>query len=164
MITTLSSNVIVLTTEALFGHIGEIGTMEFEIPHLPIIWQLPKELGMLSELESLYMDSAGVIGEIPSSFANLKNLEFLVLSSVSIPSNIMYYKSLQHLFLGNNKLNGTLPAEKSPRLLNINLVANNFNLESSNSSSVLPYGLNCLQRNFPCNRGFGICKYKFSIS
>ncbi|KAJ0020748.1 hypothetical protein Pint_31376 [Pistacia integerrima] len=135
---------------------------------------------------------------------------YRVLSSVSIPSNIIYYKSLQHLdlsfnnisgqipislfnlsslaylFLGNNKLNGTLLAEKGPRLLNIdvsnnnlssslpswiqqqnlpfNLVANNFNLESSNSSSVLPYGLNCLQRNFPCNRGFGICKYNFSIS
>ncbi|KAJ0079186.1 hypothetical protein Patl1_24204 [Pistacia atlantica] len=39
----------------------------------------------------------------------------------------------------------------------INLVANNFNLESSNSSSVLPYRLNYLQCNFPCNRGSGIC-------
>ncbi|GMP41857.1 hypothetical protein CsSME_00011807 [Camellia sinensis var. sinensis] len=32
----------------------------------------------------------------------------------------------------------------------INLVANNFTIEGSNNS-VLPSGLSCLQRNFPCN-------------
>ncbi|KAG5546875.1 hypothetical protein RHGRI_018890 [Rhododendron griersonianum] len=92
--------------------------------------------------------------------------------SGSIPSNIGDYQSLSLLFLGNNKLNGTLPAQKSTSLLNIdvsynelsgsfpswieqglqlNLVANNFTIESTNNS-VLPSGLNCLQRNFPCNR------------
>ncbi|GMP61989.1 hypothetical protein CsSME_00024261 [Camellia sinensis var. sinensis] len=36
-------------------------------------------------------------------------------------------------FLGNNKLAGTLPAQMSTSLLNINLVANNFTMESSNN-------------------------------
>ncbi|XP_028114810.1 uncharacterized protein LOC114312733 isoform X1 [Camellia sinensis] len=42
-----------------------------------------------------------------------------------------------------------------------NLVANNFTVESSNNS-VLPSGLRCLQRNFPCNRNSSIY-YNFSI-
>ncbi|XP_065618418.1 probable LRR receptor-like serine/threonine-protein kinase At1g56130 isoform X4 [Quercus suber] len=81
--------------------------------------------------------------------------------------------SLNVLFLGNNSLSGTLPSLKSEVLLTIdvsynqlsgifpswvtassnlqlNLVANNFIFDRSNIS-VFP-GLNCLQRNFPCNR------------
>ncbi|KAJ0025776.1 hypothetical protein Pint_06915 [Pistacia integerrima] len=52
-----------------------------------------------------------------------------------------------------NNLSGSLPRWIQEQNLQLNLVANNFNLESSNYSSVLPYGLHCLQRNFPCNRG-----------
>ncbi|KAJ0098676.1 hypothetical protein Patl1_21270 [Pistacia atlantica] len=227
-----------------------IGTNDFSGP-------LPSELGNLTNLNTLYIDSTGLSGEIPSSFANLKNLESLLAANIeltgripdfignwsnlhqlilmgnsfegpipssfsslinltdlrikvlrnnkisdSIPSNIGDYLSLRHLdlsfnnisgqipsslfnldsltylFLGNNSLNGTLPNEKGTTLLYIdvsynnlsgnlpswiqeqnlqlNLVANNFNIESSNYISALPYGLNCLQRNFPCNRGSGI--------
>ncbi|KAI8024315.1 putative LRR receptor-like serine/threonine-protein kinase [Camellia lanceoleosa] len=42
-----------------------------------------------------------------------------------------------------------------------NLVANNCTVESSNNS-VLPSGLRCLQRNFPCNRNSPVY-YNFSI-
>ncbi|KAK1591663.1 hypothetical protein Q3G72_011368 [Acer saccharum] len=122
----------------------------------------------------------------------MKNLSSLELRnsniSDSIPLNIGEYQSLQHLslthlFLGNNTLSGTLPAQKSTSLLNIdvsynnligslpswinqpnlelNVVANNLAIDNS-KSSVLPFGLNCLQRNFPCNRGPGIY-YNFSI-
>ncbi|KAK7817497.1 putative lrr receptor-like serine/threonine-protein kinase [Quercus suber] len=63
-------------------------------------------------------------------------------------------------FLGNNSLSGTLPNLKSEELLNVNLVANNFIFDKSNVS-VMP-GLNCLQRNFPCNRNSPLYA-KFSI-
>ncbi|XP_035543728.1 probable LRR receptor-like serine/threonine-protein kinase At1g56140 isoform X3 [Juglans regia] len=118
----------------------------------------------------------------------MKSLAILILRnnniSDSIPANIGEYQSLWQLFLGNNKLNGTLPTSKSGTLLNIdlsynnlvgsfpswaneenlqlNLVANNFTIRSSNNSS-LPSGLNCLQRNFPCNRGRGVY-YNFAIN
>ncbi|KAF8408681.1 hypothetical protein HHK36_004744 [Tetracentron sinense] len=90
-----------------------------------------------------------------------------------IPSSLINLVYLSHLFLGNNSLSGTLPSQKSPTLLNIdlsynelsgifpswvtpnsqwNLVGNNFIFDSSNIS-VLP-GLNCLQKNFPCNRDY----------
>ncbi|KAM1244859.1 hypothetical protein ACFX2I_036123 [Malus domestica] len=74
-------------------------------------------------------------------------------------------------FLGNNSLSGPLPSQKSNQLqtidlsynflsgsfpqwvtttLQLNLVGNNFTFDRSNIT-ILP-GLNCLQRNFPCNR------------
>ncbi|KAH1232867.1 putative LRR receptor-like serine/threonine-protein kinase [Glycine max] len=111
---------------------------------------------------------------------NLKSLNILELRnnniSDSIPSFIGDFLNLTQLFLGNNKLSGTLPTQKSESLLYIdlsyndlsgtlpswvnkqnlqlNLVANNLTIESSNSRG-LPPGLNCLQKNFPCNRGVG---------
>ncbi|KAE9458416.1 hypothetical protein C3L33_09654, partial [Rhododendron williamsianum] len=132
-------------------------------------------------------------GSSSLAFLNdMKSLNVLILRnnniSGSIPSNIGDYRSLSQLFLGNNKLTGPLPAQKSTSLLNVdvsynelsgsfpswinqqdlqlNLVANNFTIESSNDRhdnvvidmhsssafSVLPSGLSCLQRNFPCYR------------
>nr|XP_011462168.1 PREDICTED: probable LRR receptor-like serine/threonine-protein kinase At1g56130 [Fragaria vesca subsp. vesca] len=89
------------------------------------------------------------------------------------------------LFLGNNKLNGSLPVSKSSALLvvdlsynnligqsfpswvseqnlQLNLVANNFSIDSSDSSG-LPSGLNCLQRGFPCHRDSPVY-YNFMIN
>ncbi|GAA0156534.1 hypothetical protein LIER_14013 [Lithospermum erythrorhizon] len=93
----------------------------------------------------------------------------------SIPEALFNMSSLVHLFLGNNKLVGSLPTQKSSSLrtidvsfnelsggfpswvsqnnLNLNFVANNFTIGDSDDSSSLPRGLDCLQRNFPCNRG-----------
>ncbi|KAJ0100605.1 hypothetical protein Patl1_20862 [Pistacia atlantica] len=132
----------------------------------------------MKSLSTLELRNNNISDTIPSNIGDFQTLQHLDLSfnniSGQIPSSLFNLSSLTHLFLGNNKLNSTLPAEKSPTLLNIdasynnllgsfpswineenlqlNLVANNFTIESS-SSSVLPYGLNCLQRNFPCNRG-----------
>ncbi|XP_038686021.1 probable LRR receptor-like serine/threonine-protein kinase At1g56140 [Tripterygium wilfordii] len=121
---------------------------------------IPSDIGEYGSLTQLDLSFNRIIGTIPDS---LFNLSFLT-----------------HLFLGNNTLNGTLPAEKSSTLNNIdvsynnlvgslpswantdnlqlNLVANNFTIEGSNSSSRLI----CLQKNFPCNRGLGRY-YDFAI-
>ncbi|PVH36396.1 hypothetical protein PAHAL_6G065700 [Panicum hallii] len=88
--------------------------------------------------------------------------------------NFSKFAGLTLLFLGNNTLSGTLPDLKMPSLKNmdfsynqlsgmfpswlpgnnlqLNLVANNFILGSSNNS-ILPSGLNCLQQDIPCFRG-----------
>ncbi|KAK8331124.1 hypothetical protein V6Z12_A10G053700 [Gossypium hirsutum] len=106
---------------------------------------------------------------------NLKNLTDLDLSfnnlTGEIPSALFTMNSLQYLFLGNNSLSGAIPSQKSETLqtidlsynflsgnlpswvnsgLQLNLVANNFTLNSTNIR-LLP-GLECLQRSFPCNR------------
>ncbi|XP_040967824.1 probable LRR receptor-like serine/threonine-protein kinase At1g56140 [Gossypium hirsutum] len=141
-----------------------------------------KSLGVLD------LRNNNISGTIPSSMGEYQSLTQLDLSfnniTGKIPDSLFNLSSLTHLFLGNNKLNGTLPAEKSSSLRNIdvsynnlagnfpswisepnlliNLVANNFTIGESNSS-VLPSGLNCLQRNFPCNRGSGIY-FNFAIN
>ncbi|TQD75818.1 hypothetical protein C1H46_038654 [Malus baccata] len=60
------------------------------------------------------------------------------------------------LHVDNNYFTGPLPAfiGNMSALTELNLVVNNFTFDSSNIT--LP-GLNCLQRNFPCNRNAPQC-------
>eukprot|EP00261_Vitis_vinifera_P036792 XP_019078035.1 PREDICTED: probable LRR receptor-like serine/threonine-protein kinase At1g56130 isoform X4 [Vitis vinifera] len=129
----------------------------------------------LKNLTDLVLRNALITGSIPSYIGEFQSLQRLDLSfnnlTGGIPSSLFNLGSLANLFLGNNSLSGTLPTQKSKQLQNIdlsynelsgsfpswvtsglqlNLVANNFTFDSSNRS-LLP-GLNCLQRNFPCNK------------
>ncbi|KAJ8751922.1 hypothetical protein K2173_000668 [Erythroxylum novogranatense] len=131
----------------------------------------------LKSLTILVLRNDNISASIPSNIGEYQNLTQLDLSfnniNGGIPDSLFNLTLLSYLFLGNNSLNGTLPLQKSTGLINIdvsynnlagsfpswinqtnlqiNLVANNFTIDPSNSS-VLPSALNCLQRNFPCNR------------
>ncbi|XP_052177926.1 probable LRR receptor-like serine/threonine-protein kinase At1g56140 isoform X2 [Diospyros lotus] len=131
----------------------------------------------MKSLKILILRNNNISGSIPSNIGDYKSLSQLDLSfnklTGQIPKSLFSLSFLSYLFLGNNKLTGSLPAQKNASLLNIdlsynelsgsfpswvnetglqlNLVANNFTIESSNNSA-LPLGLSCLQRNFPCNR------------
>lgn len=141
----------------------------------------------MKSLSTLIIRNNNISDAIPSNIGEYGSLTQLDLSfnnlSGQLPESLFNLSQLTYLFLGNNQLTGSLPSQKSTSLLNIdlsynglsgsfpswvdeenlqlNLVANNFTLDSSNSS-VLPSGLNCLQQNFPCNRGSGIY-YNFAI-
>uniref|UniRef100_A0A5B6ZWK1 non-specific serine/threonine protein kinase n=1 Tax=Davidia involucrata TaxID=16924 RepID=A0A5B6ZWK1_DAVIN len=141
----------------------------------------------MKSLKILVLRNNNISGSIPAITWEYQSLEHLDLSfnnlTGQIPDSLFNSSSLSFLFLGNNKLTGTLPAQKSTSLLNIdlsynelsgsfpswvsqqdlqlNLVANNFTIATSNSS-VLPSGLSCLQRNFPCHRDSPIY-YNFAI-
>ncbi|KAL7168050.1 hypothetical protein ACSBR2_038483 [Camellia fascicularis] len=98
-----------------------------------------------------YIDSSGLSGAIPSSFAALQNVQTVWASDTelngSIPDFIGNWSKLNTLFLGSNKLAGTLPAQISTSLLNINLVANNFTVESSNNSSHKLWAQSCSKQH-----------------
>ncbi|XP_021823720.1 probable LRR receptor-like serine/threonine-protein kinase At1g56130 [Prunus avium] len=128
----------------------------------------------LKNLAELVLRNALINGSIPSDIGDYEDLKILDLGfnnlTGELPSSLFSMSSLTYLFLGNNSLSGPLPSQKSNRLQTIdlsynylsgslpqwvtaisqlNLVVNNFIFGSSNIT--LP-GLNCLQRNFPCNR------------
>ncbi|KAF3451127.1 hypothetical protein FNV43_RR07217 [Rhamnella rubrinervis] len=129
----------------------------------------------LKNLTDLVLRNALINGSIPSEVGGFQSLQTLDFSFNNLrgqlPSALFNMSSLARLFLGNNSLSGILPSQKSDELQTIdlsynylsgsfpswvtskselNLVVNNFTFVSSNIS-VLP-GLNCLQRDFPCNR------------
>ncbi|KAK8989629.1 hypothetical protein V6N11_064047 [Hibiscus sabdariffa] len=129
----------------------------------------------LKNLTDLVLRNVLLTGFLPYYITELQSLQKLDLSfnnlTGAIPSNMFTMGSLMHLFLGNNSLSGAIPSQKSEALqtidlsynllsgnlpswvnsgLQLNLVGNNFSLNSLNIWR-LP-GLECLQRSFPCNR------------
>ncbi|RXH98762.1 hypothetical protein DVH24_011087 [Malus domestica] len=136
--------------------------------------KIPSTFAKLTNMQYLEFQGNSFEGPIPTSFSQLTSLEYLKLRNAlitgTIPSDIGEYRRLRALFLGNNSLSGPLLNQKSDQLQTIdlsynflsgsfpqlvtnisqvNLVVNNFTFDNSNIT--LP-GLNCLQRNFPCNR------------
>ncbi|KAF8670331.1 hypothetical protein HU200_050879 [Digitaria exilis] len=136
-------------------------------------------IGNMTSLGELVLRNSKISDTLASvDFSRFGNLSLLDLSfnniTGQIPQSILNLPSLSYLFLGNNSLSGGLPATKSPLLTNLdfsynslsgnfpswateknlqlNLVANDLVIDSSNNS-VLPWGLDCLQRNTPCFLG-----------
>ncbi|XP_062093281.1 probable LRR receptor-like serine/threonine-protein kinase At1g56140 isoform X2 [Humulus lupulus] len=114
----------------------------------------------LKNLSELILRNALFTGTIPSDIGKLKHLKQLDLSfnnlTGEIPSLLFNMNNLTHLFLGNNSLSGALSIQWSDTLMHIDLSYNYLSGRlppwvTSISQLVIP-GLDCLQRNFPCNR------------
>ncbi|KAK6124276.1 hypothetical protein DH2020_041967 [Rehmannia glutinosa] len=100
---------------------------------------IPKEIGNLSSLQSLYMDNNFFTGFIPTTIIGLKNLQVLSLIgnnlSGLIPDDICYLSYLGELTLSKNKLYGPVPACLSniTALRYLNLDSNELNSSISPS-------------------------------
>ncbi|XP_058071838.1 probable LRR receptor-like serine/threonine-protein kinase At1g56140 isoform X6 [Magnolia sinica] len=134
---------------------------------------IPSSFSNLTKLTELRISDVSNGSSSLNFIENMTSLRILVLRNNmifgTIPSTIGKHQSLQHMFLGNNSLSGTLPSQKSETLRNIdlsynqlsgsfprwvldggpnlNLVANSFVVDSSNSRDL---SLNCLQRSSSC--------------
>ncbi|KAI0495631.1 hypothetical protein KFK09_021934 [Dendrobium nobile] len=142
----------------------------------------------MTNLNTLILRNAKISDTLPLDFSYYTKLVTLDLSfnniTGNIPLSLFSLSSLNYLFLGNNSITGTLPGTKISTLSNIdlsynqlsgsfpywvndpnlvlNLVANNFVIDNSNSS-FLPSGLECLQRDMTCY-GDLPAYYQFAIN
>ncbi|XP_020103077.1 probable LRR receptor-like serine/threonine-protein kinase At1g56130 isoform X3 [Ananas comosus] len=117
----------------------------------------------MTSLSNLVLRNCKISDTIPSSFGQFLNLQQLDLSFNNItgqlPPSLFSLNLLSYLFLGNNSLSGSLPAQKSTSLLNVDLSYNQLSgsfpswVSQPNLKFILPSGLNCLQRNIPCYLG-----------
>ena len=80
---------------------------------------IPSEIGNLTQLRKLSLESNKFNGIIPREIGALKNINDLTLSSNqligNIPSEIGGLKSLEHLALNSNTLSGYLPPDLEDR-------------------------------------------------
>ncbi|KAJ7553051.1 hypothetical protein O6H91_06G082900 [Diphasiastrum complanatum] len=74
---------------------------------------LPTELGNLTKLQMLNLQSCGFTGSIPAEFGNLAQLEFLALNDNhldgNIPSSLGKLRSVSWFDLSQNLLSGNIP-------------------------------------------------------
>ncbi|XP_058071742.1 probable LRR receptor-like serine/threonine-protein kinase At1g56140 isoform X5 [Magnolia sinica] len=113
----------------------------------------------MRNLTTLIVRNSKISDRIPFDIGEYRSLQHLDLSfnnlTGEIPSSLFNMNSLSSLFLGNNSLFGNLPSGKSSLLQNMNLVANNFDIDSNNNRfSTFPSGWNCLQQDFSCYQDF----------
>ncbi|RVW43627.1 putative LRR receptor-like serine/threonine-protein kinase [Vitis vinifera] len=143
---------------------------------------IPFYIGEFQSLKTLDLSFNNLTGEIPDALFNLSSLTSLFLGTNRLSGTFPAQKSeqLQTIDLSYNELSGSFPSWlksglqfsclymekgkalkgrtgalgiKKVRMLEIyhrNLVANNLTFDSTNRS--IFEGLECLQRNFPCNR------------
>ncbi|KAG2582298.1 hypothetical protein PVAP13_6KG099335 [Panicum virgatum] len=118
---------------------------------------IPESLSNLTKLTDLRIGDI-VNGSSSLSFiSNLTSLNVLILRNCRISDNLatVNFSNLGGLTLldfSYNQLSGSFPSWATQNNFQLNLVANNFVLGSSNNS--IPHsGLNCLQQDIPCLRG-----------
>ncbi|KAF9587456.1 hypothetical protein IFM89_002637 [Coptis chinensis] len=115
---------------------------------------IPSNIGEYQQLQRLDFSFNNLVGQIPGPLFNLSSLSYLFLGNNSLSGIIPPEKlsSLLTVDLSYNRLSGSLPSWVAQRNLSLSVVANSLTFDSSNNS-VLASGINCIQRNFPCNRG-----------
>ncbi|KAG8086945.1 hypothetical protein GUJ93_ZPchr0010g9880 [Zizania palustris] len=108
----------------------------------------------LSGLTLMDLSFNNITGQVSQSILNLDKLLFLFLGNNSLTGSLpdMKSSSLNILDFSYNQLTGSFPSWATQNNLQLNLVANKFNIRSNNNS-ILPFGLNCLQQDTPCFLG-----------
>jgi Leucine-rich repeat (LRR) protein len=104
-----------------------------------LVGTIPSEIGGLTALQGLYLDSNKLSGSIPTTVGSLSNLVELTLSNAPtavdlnqltgpIPASIGSLSKLQTLVLSGNALNGPIPQEigNLKALVTLNLSGNQF--------------------------------------
>ena len=90
-------------------------TTELYLLNSGLTWEIPPEIGNLTNLTFLDLHNNQLIGTIPPEIGNLTKLTSLRLDdnqlTGEIPSEIGNLNNLNFLFLDNNQLSGIIPDE-----------------------------------------------------
>ena len=82
---------------------------------------IPTELGLLTSLTRLGLQTMGLIVTIPREFGNLVNMKTLLLHNTysmgTIPSELLKLEHLEALTVSNTLLTGSIPDELCPSAL-----------------------------------------------
>ena len=82
-------------------------------PGVRVEWQLPSELGQLTDMYKLVLGGPLLTGTIPPELGRLKNLDELALAGSrltgSVPPELGQLEKLRFLRLHNNRLTGSVP-------------------------------------------------------
>jgi len=91
-------------------------------------------MSKLTNLILLDLSFNNIIGQVPRSILTLEKLEFLFLGNNSLTGSLPDVKSasLKNLDFSYNQLTGRFPSWATESDLHLNLVANNFVLDSTN--------------------------------
>ena len=91
---------------------GDISTVALNDNNL--VGKLPRDIGKLKKLISLYLPSNKITGKIPGAFGKLTNLTSLYLADNelqgSLPDSLGYMASLQTFYVHQNNLSGSIPS------------------------------------------------------
>ena len=92
---------------------GKYKVIQMSINNHQLTKEIPKEIGKLTNLLSLYLDNNQLTGEIPKEIGKLVNLKWLCLNNNQlrgvIPKEIEKLVNLEWLNLYNNQLLGEIP-------------------------------------------------------
>jgi hypothetical protein len=108
-----------------------------------LVGTIPVEVGLLTALSRLELQSNGISGSIPTSVGRVVSLTYLNIASNSlkgtVPSSIGALSSLQYLDLGSNSISGFLPSSlcKMAALSFLNVASNQLACYSSCLSSIV---------------------------
>ncbi|XP_024972096.1 receptor-like protein 15 [Cynara cardunculus var. scolymus] len=98
------------------GHILDL-MVGLDLSRNKLVGEIPKELGLLTQIHSLNLSHNQLTGTIPMQFSNLENIESLDLSynglSGKVPSELSKLHYLAYFNVSYNNLSGRLPDMKA---------------------------------------------------
>jgi len=121
--------------------LGQLTSLQYlELDTNRLTGSIPTELGNLTELEYLYLSGNRLTGTIPVELLQLTNLILLYLSDNqligTIPDGIEQLSGLRWLNLGHNQFSGSIPAETGQLSL-----LQFLNLEHNQFFDTIPFSL-----------------------
>ncbi|KAL7590816.1 hypothetical protein Lser_V15G35422 [Lactuca serriola] len=127
---------------------------ELKLRNNRISGSIPNDIGELASLTQLDLSFNNLSGEIPRGLFSLRRMSLLFLGNNSLTGTLPDVKSttLRIIDVSHNGLSGTLPSWVDDSDLQLNIVVNNFPVDSFEGRG-LPSGVICLQRDFSCNSG-----------